>query len=98
VPPLPSYAKRLPRESVCCSGASCLPQRPSEPGFATPEGHGAPAPPDVIVASARREVSGCWADMTRTFVVGEVSEAVRAQEALVGQALESVRAAVHLAP
>lgn len=81
--------------------------------------HGAPAPPDVIVASVWQgaghepgsgslpanlpiqvdlwpcdEVSGCWADMTRTFVVGEVSEAVRAQEALVRQALESAREAV----
>jgi Xaa-Pro aminopeptidase len=81
--------------------------------------HGAPAPPDVIVASVWQgsghdpgsgplpanlpiqvdlwpcdEASGCWADMTRTFVVGEVSEAVRAQEALVRQALESARAAV----
>ncbi len=81
--------------------------------------HGAPAPPDVIVASVWQgsghdpgsgplpanlpiqvdlwpcdEASGCWADMTRTFVVGEVSEAVRAQETLVRQALESARAAV----
>jgi len=80
---------------------------------------GAPAPPDVIVASVWQgtghdpgsgplpanlpiqvdlwpcdEVSGCWADMTRTFVVGEVSEAVRAQEALVRKTLESARAAV----
>ena len=81
--------------------------------------HGAPAPPDVIVASVWQgsdhepgsgplpanlpiqvdvwpcdEVSGCWADMTRTFVVGDVSEAVRTQEALVREALESARAAV----
>jgi Xaa-Pro aminopeptidase len=42
----------------------------------------------------RDEASGCWADMTRTFVVGEVSEAVREQEALVRDALEQVRAAV----
>lgn len=40
------------------------------------------------------EASGCWADMTRTFVVGEVSEAVRAQEVLVRHVLESARAAV----
>ena len=77
---------------------------------------GAPAPPDVIVASVRQgfgheagsgplpaglpiqvdlwpreERSGCWADMTRTFVVGEVPEAVRAQEALVRDALERAR-------
>jgi Xaa-Pro aminopeptidase len=81
--------------------------------------HGAPAPPDVIVASVWQgsdhepgsgplpaslpiqvdlwpcdEVSGCWADMTRTFVVGEAGEAVRTQEALVRQALESARTAV----
>jgi Xaa-Pro aminopeptidase len=80
---------------------------------------GAPAPPDVIVASAwqgfghepgsgplpahlpivvdvwpRDESSGCWADMTRTFVVGEVGDAVRALESLVRDALERVREAV----
>jgi Xaa-Pro aminopeptidase len=79
---------------------------------------GAPAPPDVIVASVRQgfgheagsgplpaglpiqvdlwprdERSGCWADMTRTFVVGEVSAAARAQEALVRDAIERVREA-----
>jgi Xaa-Pro aminopeptidase len=81
--------------------------------------HGAPAPPDVIVASAwqgygheagtgplpanlpiaidlwpRDEASGCWADMTRTFVVGEVSEAVRNLEVLVRAGLERAREAV----
>jgi Xaa-Pro aminopeptidase len=79
---------------------------------------GAPAPPDVIVASVwqgfgheagygplpaglpiqvdlwpQDEASGCWADMTRTFVVGEPAPAVRAQEALVAEALEAARAA-----
>lgn len=77
---------------------------------------GAPAPPDVIVASVhqgsghdpgtgplpaglpiqvdawpRHEATACWADMTRTFVVGEVPAAVRAQERLVRDALEEVR-------
>jgi Xaa-Pro aminopeptidase len=81
--------------------------------------HGAPAPPDVIVASAwqgyghdpgsgplpanlpiavdvwpRDEVSGCWADMTRTFVVGGISHTVRAKERLVREALERARGAV----
>jgi Xaa-Pro aminopeptidase len=81
--------------------------------------HGAPAPPDVIVASVwqgfgheagsgplpahlpiqidlwpRDEASGCWADMTRTFVVGEVDAATRAQEALVREAFFGVRDAV----
>ena len=81
--------------------------------------HGAPAPPDVIVASVwqgfgheagsgplpanlpiaidlwpRDELSGCWADMTRTFVVGEIDDAVRALEALVREAIERAREAV----
>ncbi|HWH94919.1 MAG TPA: M24 family metallopeptidase [Baekduia sp.] len=80
---------------------------------------GAPAAPDVIVASVwqgfgheagsgplpanlpiqidlwpRDEASGCWADMTRTFVVGEVDAATRAQEAVVREAFFAVRDAV----
>jgi Xaa-Pro aminopeptidase len=80
---------------------------------------GAPAPPDVIVASVRQgfgheagegplpanlpiaidlwprdERSGCWADMTRTFVVGEIGDPVRALEALVRKAMERAREAV----
>lgn len=83
------------------------------------QAHGAPAPPDVIVASVwqgtghepgsgplpakapividlwpRDESSGCWADMARTFVVGEVSDAVREHEALSRDALERAREAV----
>jgi Xaa-Pro aminopeptidase len=42
----------------------------------------------------RDEASGCWADMTRTFVVGEVIAPVRAQEALVSEAFTKVREAV----
>ncbi len=46
----------------------------------------------------RHEASGCWADMTRTFVVGEPSaehaELVAGQEELVRASLEDVRAAV----
>jgi Xaa-Pro aminopeptidase len=78
--------------------------------------HGAPTPPDVIVASVwqgfgheagsgplpanlrividlwpRDERSGCWADMARTFVVGEITDAVRAQAILVREALERAR-------
>jgi Xaa-Pro aminopeptidase len=81
--------------------------------------HGAPAPPDVIVASVwqgygheagagplpanlpiaidlwpRDEASGCWADMTRTFVVGEASETVKNLEVLVRAGLERAREAV----
>jgi Xaa-Pro aminopeptidase len=83
------------------------------------ERSGAPAPPDVIVASVwqgqghdpgsgplpanlpividlwpRDELSACCADMTRTFVVGEIGADVRAAEALVRTALERAREAV----
>jgi Xaa-Pro aminopeptidase len=81
--------------------------------------HGAPAPPDVIVASVwqgsghdpgsgplpanlpvmvdlwpQDERSGCWADMARTFVVGEISDALRDQAALVRETLDRVCDAV----
>jgi Xaa-Pro aminopeptidase len=81
--------------------------------------HGAPAPTDLIVASAweggghepgsgplpanlpividlwpRDEESTCFADMTRTFIVGDVPQAVREIEALVRTALERSREAV----
>jgi Xaa-Pro aminopeptidase len=50
--------------------------------------------PIVIDLWPRDEASGCWADMTRTFVVGEVSDAVRASEGLVRTALDRARDAV----
>ena len=40
------------------------------------------------------EESGCWADMTRTFVNGRVSDEVAALRDVVREALETVRAAV----
>ncbi len=42
----------------------------------------------------RDEASGCWADMTRTFVVGDPAPGVGDQEALVCEAIEAARAAV----
>ena len=39
----------------------------------------------------RDEATGCWADMTRTFVVGEPGAGVAEQEALVREALEAAR-------
>jgi Xaa-Pro aminopeptidase len=50
--------------------------------------------PIVIDLWPRDETSGCWADMTRTFVVGEVADAVRALEILVRAAIERAREAV----
>ena len=41
----------------------------------------------------RDEATGCWADMTRTFVVGEPAEGVAEQERLVRDALEAARQA-----
>jgi Xaa-Pro aminopeptidase len=65
-------------------------------GYGHDPGSG-PLPPDlpiVIDLWPQDEGSGCWADMTRTFVVGEVAPAVRDLEALVRDALERSRAAV----
>jgi Xaa-Pro aminopeptidase len=65
-------------------------------GFGHDPGSG-PLPSDlpiVIDLWPRDEASGCWADMTRTLVVGEVSEHVRAMEALVLEAIERAREAV----
>jgi len=85
--------------------------------------HGAPCPPDVIVASVRQggghepgrgplpaglpihvdiwprhEASACWADMARTFVVGdpvpEHADLIAEQARLALHALEQARAAV----
>ena len=65
-------------------------------GFGHDPGSG-PLPVDlpiVIDLWPRDETSGCWADMTRTFVVGEISDQVRALEALVVEAIEKAREAV----
>jgi Xaa-Pro aminopeptidase len=50
--------------------------------------------PIVIDLWPRDEESACCADMTRTFVVGEISEQVRALEGLVLEAIERAREAV----
>ncbi len=59
-------------------------------------GHGplAPGIPITVDLWPRDEASGCHADMTRTFVVGEASEETRAMHALAMQALEQSTAAV----
>jgi Xaa-Pro aminopeptidase len=50
--------------------------------------------PIVIDLWPRDEESGCWADMTRTLVVGEVTGGVRVLESVVRDALERSREAV----
>jgi Xaa-Pro aminopeptidase len=55
-----------------------------------------PLPADLPITVdlwPRDEASGCWADMTRTFVNGEISADVAAIEAVVRAALEAARAA-----
>jgi Xaa-Pro aminopeptidase len=64
-------------------------------GYGHEAGSG-PLPANLPIAIdlwPRDEVSGCWADMTRTFVVGEIDDAARALESLVREALELARAA-----
>src|SRR3954463_1171882 len=49
--------------------------------------------PIVIDLWPRDEATGCWADMTRTFVVGEVSPEVAELREVVRSAIEAVREA-----
>jgi Xaa-Pro aminopeptidase len=53
-----------------------------------------PGEPVVIDLWPRDPDSGCYADMTRTFVVGEVPEELRRYHALALEALERVRATI----
>jgi Xaa-Pro aminopeptidase len=65
-------------------------------GFGHDAGSG-PRPanlPITVDLWPRDEESGCWADMTRTFVVGEVPDRVRELERVVSEALAAVRDAV----
>ena len=65
-------------------------------GFGHDPGSG-PRPaglPVTIDLWPRDEESGCWADMTRTFVVGEVPDEVRELEGVVSEAFAAARAAV----
>jgi Xaa-Pro aminopeptidase len=58
-----------------------------EPGSGPLPGH----LPIQIDVWPRDEASGCWADMTRTFVVGEPADGVAEQERVVLEALETAR-------
>jgi Xaa-Pro aminopeptidase len=65
-------------------------------GFGHEPGSG-PLPADLPIQIdlwPRDETSGCWADMTRTFLVGDPPEQVREQERLVRAALEQARESV----
>jgi Xaa-Pro aminopeptidase len=93
------YVRAAVREACQASGAPA----PSDIMVSSPwSGYGhdpgsGPLPADLPVLIdlwPRDEASACWADMTRTFLVGEVSEQVRAMEALVLEAIERAREAV----
>jgi len=65
-------------------------------GFGHEPGSG-PLPADlpiVIDLWPQDEQSGCWADMTRTLVIGDVTDGVRVLESVVREALERSRQAV----
>jgi len=54
-----------------------------------------PLPADLPITVdvwPRDEISGCWADMARTFVTGEIGAEVAAIAAVVREALEAARA------
>jgi Xaa-Pro aminopeptidase len=56
-----------------------------------------PLPADLPITVdlwPREETTGCWADMTRTFVAGTVTDEVARLHAVVLEALETARAAV----
>ena len=60
-----------------------------DPGFG-------PLPADLPITIdlwPRDEASGCWADMTRTFVNGTITEEVEALRVIVRDAIEAVREA-----
>jgi|SRR5215207_8542287 len=66
-------------------------------GFGHDPGSG-PRPaglPITIDLWPRDEESGCWADMTRTFVVGDVPDEVRELERVVTEGFAAARDAVH---
>ncbi len=86
------------REACAAAGApappdimvvSLLSEGGHDPGYG-------PLPSDLPITIdlwPRDEASGCWADMTRTFVAGELTEAVAELRDVVREALEAARSA-----
>jgi Xaa-Pro aminopeptidase len=91
------------RAACAAAGASCPPDvmvTSVRAGYGHDPGSG-PLPaglPITIDLWPQEEATGCWADMTRTFVVGdptpEHAELIAAQERLVRAALEDARSAI----
>jgi Xaa-Pro aminopeptidase len=99
---LTSEAVRLRIREVCARGGAPAPAdiivKAMGPGAAVGHDCGAgPLPPHTPVEIdlwPRDERSGCWSDMTRTFVRGEISDAIAAIHALVLDAHERACGAV----
>jgi Xaa-Pro aminopeptidase len=87
------------REACAAQGAPAPPNvmvTSGWDGFGHDAGSG-PRPaglPITIDLWPQDEQSGCWADMTRTFVVGDIPDWVRETEPLVREAFETAREAV----
>jgi Xaa-Pro aminopeptidase len=97
-PLLAEQVRTAAREACAALGAPTPPDvivASVHQGFGHEPGSG-PLParlPIQVDIWPRDEDSGCWADMTRTFVVGELAEGVAEQEVLVREALETARSA-----
>jgi Xaa-Pro aminopeptidase len=87
------------RQECAAAGAPAPPDIMVVSALTTGGGHdpgSGPLPADLPITIdlwPRDEASGCWADMTRTFVNGEVRPEVAELERLVREALEAARAA-----
>ncbi len=97
--PLTAERVRASIRSACAAVACPAPPDIMVVSLLSGGGHdpgSGPLPADLPIEVdlwPRDELSGCWADMTRTFVGGQVSDAVTELSDVVREALEAARAA-----
>jgi Xaa-Pro aminopeptidase len=97
--PLMAEAVRAAIRSACSAAGAPAPRDIMVASAFSDGGHdpgSGPLPADLPITVdlwPRDDDSGCWADMTRTFVAGSVSEQVAALGDVVREALEAVRRA-----
>jgi len=98
--PLTAEAVRAAARAACAEAGAPAPPDVLVTSVLSGGGHDpgfGPLPADLPVVVdlwPRHEATGCWADMTRTFVAGEVTPEVAALRDLVREALEVARAAI----
>jgi Xaa-Pro aminopeptidase len=98
--PLTAETVRAAVRAACASAGAPAPPDIMVTSALSGGGHdpgSGPLPADLPITIdlwPRDEASGCWADMTRTFVNGTVGDEVARLRDVVRDALESVRAAV----